>query len=84
MSERPALEATGMSKRYGSKDALRDVDLIARPGHVHGLLGPNGAGETTRLRILLGLVQRDAGTVSVPRGRSGGTAVRGPGVRRGE
>jgi ABC-2 type transport system ATP-binding protein len=63
MSDVPALEATGVSKRYGNQQALRDVDLVARPGRVHGLLGPNGAGKTTLLRIVLGLVQRDAGTV---------------------
>jgi ABC-2 type transport system ATP-binding protein len=58
-----ALEAFGVSKRYGDCDALRRVDLVVRPGHLHGLVGPNGAGKTTLLRILLGLVRRDAGTV---------------------
>ena len=42
---------------------FRGVDLIARPGRLHGLLGPNGAGKTTLMRVLLGLVRRDAGTV---------------------
>src|SRR5262245_1339182 len=63
MSERPALEALGVSKRYGSRDALCGVDLIAHAGRVHGLLGPNGAGKTTLMRVLLGLVRPDAGTV---------------------
>ena len=54
-----------MSKRYGSRDALCGVDLVAQPGEVHGLLGPNGAGKTTLMRVVLGLVQRDAGTVQV-------------------
>src|SRR5262245_12729766 len=63
MQELPLLEAIGVSKRYGTRDALRSVDLIARPGYVHGLLGPNGAGKTTLMRILLGLVERDAGTI---------------------
>jgi ABC-2 type transport system ATP-binding protein len=58
-----SLEALGVSKRYGDCDALRRVDLVVRPGHLHGLVGPNGAGKTTLLRILLGLVRRDAGTV---------------------
>ena len=52
-----------MSKRYGDRDALCGVDLVARPGGLHGLLGPNGAGKTTLMRVLLGLVRRDAGTV---------------------
>src|SRR5215813_13179282 len=63
MSEQPALEALGVCKRYGDRDALRGVDLIAHAGRVHGLLGPNGAGKTTLLRVLLGLVRRDAGSV---------------------
>lgn len=63
MSDRPALEATGVSKRYGTHEALRDVSLVAARGQIHGLLGPNGAGKTTLLRILLGLVRRDSGTV---------------------
>ena len=61
--ERPALEAIGVSKRYGGRDALWNVDLVVRPGELHGLLGPNGAGKTTLMRVLLGLVRRDAGTV---------------------
>jgi ABC-2 type transport system ATP-binding protein len=61
--QQPALEALGVSKRYGSREALCGVDLIARSGRVHGLLGPNGAGKTTLMRILLGLVQQDSGTV---------------------
>src|SRR6185295_17565621 len=63
MENRLALEAIGVSKRYGDRDALCGVDLMARPGELHGLLGPNGAGKTTLMRILLGLVRRDAGTV---------------------
>jgi len=59
----PALEAAGVSKRYGDRDALSGVDLVARPGVLHGLLGPNGAGKTTLMRVLLGLVRRDAGSV---------------------
>ena len=39
----PALEALGVSKRYGEREALSDVDLVAAPGQLHGLLGPNGA-----------------------------------------
>jgi ABC-2 type transport system ATP-binding protein len=58
-----SLEAHGVSKRYDGVEALKGVDLTARPGDVHGLLGPNGAGKTTLLRVLLGLVKRDAGTV---------------------
>src|SRR5262249_24342940 len=60
-----ALEAVGVSKRYGVRDVLCGVDLVARSGRLHGLLGPNGAGKTTLLRILLGLVRHDAGTIRI-------------------
>ena len=63
MTERFALEARGVSKRYGHRDALSNVDIVATPGQLHGLLGPNSAGKTTLMRILLGLVRRDAGDV---------------------
>src|SRR5262245_13585672 len=63
MPQSPALEAVGVSKRYGDRDALCGVDLTAQPGQLHGLLGPNGAGKTTLMRVLLGLTRRDAGSV---------------------
>src|SRR5260221_6755875 len=65
MLEPLALEALGVSKRYGDRDALCRVDLVARPGRLHGLLGPNGAGKTTLMRVLLGLARRDAGSVQL-------------------
>jgi ABC-2 type transport system ATP-binding protein len=61
--ERFAVEARTVSKRYGHRDALRNVDLVVPAAGLHGLLGPNGAGKTTLMRILLGLVKRDGGTV---------------------
>ena len=60
---RIALEALGVSKRYGDRDALDRVDLTVRSGVLCGLLGPNGAGKTTLMRVLLGLVHRNAGAV---------------------
>jgi ABC-2 type transport system ATP-binding protein len=65
MIDRPAVEARGVTKRFGNRTALCDVELVARPGQMHGLLGPNGAGKSTLLRILLGLIRRDAGTVQL-------------------
>ncbi|MEP7306155.1 MAG: ABC transporter ATP-binding protein [Acidobacteriota bacterium] len=61
--ERPALEALAVAKRFGNRQVLSGVDLIAQSGRLHGLLGPNGAGKTTLMRVLLGLVRRDSGTV---------------------
>src|ERR1700722_6965828 len=63
MADRLVLESLGVSKRDGDRDDLCDVDLIARPGRLHGLVRPNGAGKTTLMRVLIGLVRRDAGTV---------------------
>jgi len=59
------IEATGLRKRYGSVAALDGLDLAVEEGHVVGLLGPNGAGKTTALRILVGLIRADAGSVTV-------------------
>jgi ABC-2 type transport system ATP-binding protein len=59
------IEATGLRKRYGSIAALDGLDLAVEQGQVVGLLGPNGAGKTTALRILVGLVAPDAGTVAI-------------------
>jgi len=65
MTDILALEALGVSKRFGDREALCSVDLAASSGRVHGLLGPNGAGKTTLLRILLGLVRCDGGDIRV-------------------
>jgi ABC-2 type transport system ATP-binding protein len=55
----------GLVKTFGSTRALDGLDLVVEPGEVHGFLGPNGAGKTVTMRILLGLVRRNSGTVSV-------------------
>ena len=61
----PALELTGIHRRFGSVQALRGADFTLRAGEVHALLGENGAGKTTLMRIAAGLIQPDAGTVRV-------------------
>ncbi|MEO8438530.1 MAG: ABC transporter ATP-binding protein [Chloroflexota bacterium] len=61
----PTIEATGLRKRYGSVAALDGLDLVVEERQVVGLLGPNGAGKTTALRILVGLVRADAGSVTI-------------------
>jgi len=58
-----ALELIGVSKRYGQRYALRDVDFSLAAGSALGLLGPNGAGKTSALRMLLGFTEASAGTV---------------------
>jgi ABC-2 type transport system ATP-binding protein len=61
----PAISATGVVKTFGSTRALDRLDLVVRAGEVHGFLGPNGAGKTTTIRVLLGLLRRDAGDVTL-------------------
>jgi ABC-2 type transport system ATP-binding protein len=58
-----ALELAGVSKRYGTRRALRDVNLVVPQGCALGLLGPNGAGKTTTLRLLLGFARPTEGEV---------------------
>ncbi len=58
-----ALELIGVSKCYGQRHALRDVDLSLAAGSALGLLGPNGAGKTSALRMLLGFTKASAGAV---------------------
>src|SRR5699024_10855658 len=54
---------SNLTKNYGSVRALDGLDLHVAPGEVHGFLGPNGAGKSTTIRILLGILRHDSGTV---------------------
>ncbi|HEX3648129.1 MAG TPA: ABC transporter ATP-binding protein [Pseudonocardiaceae bacterium] len=58
-----AISVTGLRKTFGRTVALDGLDLTVATGEVHGFLGPNGAGKSTTLRVLLGLLRADAGTV---------------------
>jgi oleandomycin transport system ATP-binding protein len=60
-----AIEATGLTKRFGKTQALAGVDLEVEEGRVLGVLGPNGAGKTTAVRILATLLKPDSGTALV-------------------
>ena len=64
------IEADGLSRAFGGRDAVREVSMRVEPGEVVGFLGPNGAGKTTTMRILLGLLRPSAGAASVD-GRAG-------------
>lgn len=57
-----AIEARGLVKRFDGFTAVDGVDLSVPEGAIYGILGPNGAGKTTTLRILLGIIDPDAGT----------------------
>jgi ABC-type sugar transport system ATPase subunit len=64
-----ALRMTGISKRFGPVQALRDVHLAVHRGTVHALVGENGAGKSTLMKILAGVYQPDTGSIEI-HGRS--------------
>lgn len=65
MSESFAVDAQDVVKSFGAVKALNGVSLRVRRGEIYGLLGPNGAGKTTLIRLLVGLVVADHGTITV-------------------
>jgi ABC-2 type transport system ATP-binding protein len=67
--ERPVLQATRLSKRYGRRLALSDCTLAVPAGRVVGLVGPNGAGKTTLLRLAAGMLAPTSGGIEVLGGR---------------
>ncbi len=63
MSAPYVVETSGLTKRFGERVAVDNVDLRVPPGSAFGYLGPNGAGKTTLIRMLLGLTRATAGTM---------------------
>ena len=61
----PALEMKSLSKRYGSQLAIDGVDLHVDDGAIFGYLGPNGAGKTTTIRIIMGFIRADSGSLKI-------------------
>lgn len=61
----PAISISNLTKNYGSVRALDGLSLDVAPGEVHGFLGPNGAGKSTTIRILLGILRHDSGSVTL-------------------
>ena len=59
------IEAHGLAKRYGAKTAVDGITFSVQPGKVTGFLGPNGAGKSTTMRMIVGLDNPSAGTVTV-------------------
>ena len=60
-----AIEARGLTRRYGGRTVVDDVSFTVAPGRVTGFLGPNGAGKSTTMRLLLGLERPDSGTALI-------------------
>ena len=65
MTDDRVIDIRGLVKRFGHLTALDGLDLTVSAGEVHGYLGPNGAGKSTTIRVLLGLLRKNAGEVSL-------------------
>jgi len=57
-----AIDVRGMTKRFGDRTVVKQIDLQVRMGEIYGFLGPNGSGKTTFIRMLCGLLRADAGS----------------------
>ncbi len=71
------VEVKGLSKSYGNVEALRGIDLDFPRGKLTSLLGPSGCGKTTLLKIIAGLIDADAGTITI-----NGKRISAPGPER--
>jgi ABC-2 type transport system ATP-binding protein len=56
---------TGITKSFGALKAVNELNLVVEPGEIRGLLGPNGSGKTTTMKIILGVLRPDSGSVCV-------------------
>lgn len=59
------LETNGLTKKFGKRSAVENVDLRLGKGEIYGFLGPNGAGKTTTIRMLLGLARPTGGSIQI-------------------
>jgi ABC-2 type transport system ATP-binding protein len=65
VSPGPAVEVSGLVRRFGDAAALNDISFQVEPGELYGIIGPDGSGKTTLFRILVTLLLPDAGTARV-------------------
>ena len=65
MSQVPAIELTGIDKKFGVVHANKNIHLTVAKGSIHGIIGENGAGKSTLMSILYGFYQADTGTISI-------------------
>ncbi|MGL5615020.1 MAG: ABC transporter ATP-binding protein [Sarcina sp.] len=59
------LEVRGLRKKLGKREIIKGIDLTVEEGEIFGFLGPNGAGKTTTIRMLVGLINADAGEIRI-------------------
>ena len=64
-AKEPALQLTGLVKRFGETTAVDHIDLVVPRGSFFGLVGPNGAGKTTSLSMAVGLLRPDGGSARI-------------------
>lgn len=65
MSDSPAVRLSGVTKRFGHHTAVDHLDLVIPRGSLYGLLGPNGSGKTTTIRMIMGILHPDEGSVEL-------------------
>lgn len=65
MSDQPAVWTSGLTRRFGQRTAVDDLDLRIGRGEFYGLLGPNGAGKTTTIRMIVGLLRPTSGSAGI-------------------
>ena len=63
MEQQPIIQVTGLQKKFGSFEAVKDVNFTVHKGDVFGFLGPNGAGKSTTMRCMLSLIKPNAGQI---------------------
>ncbi|NLM06135.1 MAG: ABC transporter ATP-binding protein [Tissierellia bacterium] len=59
------IDIKNLKKSFGNKTVLKDIDLLVKDGEIFGFLGPNGAGKTTTIKMIVGLLIPDGGTIEV-------------------
>ncbi len=59
------LEIKNLTKKFGDKVAVNGIDLSVKSGEIYGFLGPNGAGKTTTIKMIVGMLMPDGGSISV-------------------